>query len=109
MSSTDPDRGERARRFHDEELARVAGQLPGPHFPMAPDRQGATSYWEDRSDGVPAILTIDDAEMEELLRAQWAKEPPLAELVPALLALARELVPEDEVEEDLDPYIYRMF
>jgi hypothetical protein len=76
---------------------------------ILPDRQGVTRESEDRSDGVPAILTIDEAEIEELLRAQWAKEPPRAELAPALLARARELVPEEEVEEDGDPYIYRMF
>jgi len=109
MSSTDSDKVELALRFHEEELKPVAEHLPGPHFPLAPDREAAASYWEERSDGVPPVLTIDDDQVEELLRAQWAQEPRLAELVPALLKLARELEPDENVEEDLDPYIYRMF
>ena len=109
MSSTELERKELARRFHDEKLEPVARQLTGPHFPLAPDREGATSYWEDRSDSIPVILTIDDDEIEELLKAQWAGEAPLADLVPSLLDLARKLVPDEEVEEDLDPHIYQMF
>ena len=114
MSSTDfdtaeLDKAELSLQFHEEQLKPVALQLPGPHFPLAPDREGATSYWEERVDGVPPILTIDDDQVEELLRDRWAQEPQLAELVPALLKLAKQLEPDEEVEEDLDPYIYRMF
>jgi len=109
MSSTDLDKAELSRRFHDEQRTAVARQLPGPHFPMAPDRERATIYWEERENGVPPILTIDDDQVEELLKARWEQEPQLAELVPALLKLARQLEPDEEAEEDLDPYIYRMF
>ncbi len=109
MSSIDLDKAELIRRFHEEQLKPVAEQIPGPHFALGPDREGAVTYWQERSDGIPPIVTIDGAQVEEQLKQRWAQEPQLAELVPALLKLAKELEPDEEVEEDLDPYIYRMF
>jgi len=120
MSSTDPTETETAvRTFFEQRLMPLALRMAAegkPFFPMHPDPKLA-SYYKDRTQKgmkkedfeVPACDGFEEFArgMAEMWRAQGHKE--LAELVPELAGLAKQLYSVEEQTEEVSPFIYVMF
>lgn len=110
MSSTDD---ARLRRFYVDRLEPAARRLwerGVAFFPLGPDPT-ETTYYVAPPTG-PDFSTLDDESgCGEALRQMWSSEgyPELAELVPELMAIARELEVVEEEMTDISPFVYVMY
>ena len=110
MSSTDD---ERLRRFYVERLEPAARRLRErgvEFFPLGPDSTAAT--WYVVPPAGPDFISLDDeAACAATLTGMWSAQglPELAELVPHLMALARELEVVEEETTDISPFVYVMY
>ncbi|MBK7949410.1 MAG: hypothetical protein IPK00_11890 [Deltaproteobacteria bacterium] len=110
MSSTD---AARLRRFYVERLEPAARRLRErgvEFFPLGPDPSAKTWYVAPPTG--PDFSSLDDeAACGEALREAWTSQgyPELAELVPELMAIARELEVVEEETADISPFVYVMY
>lgn len=110
MSSTDD---ARLRRFYAERLEPAARRLRErgtQFFPLGPDL-AATTYYVAPPTGPDFSSLEDEAACGAALREMWSSQglPELAELVPELMALARELEVVEEETADISPFVYVMY
>jgi len=98
--------------FYAERLAPIAKSLHSrgvEFFALQPNPE-ATSYYLDRNDVSDYIFKIDSEDIGQQLREHWIREghSELIELVEPLLELAGQLRQQEEISEDVSPYIYAM-
>lgn len=110
MSSTDD---ARLRRFYVERLEPAARRLRErgvAFFPLGPD-PSETTYYVAPPTGPDFFPLDDEATCGEALRQTWSSQgyPELAELVPELMAIARELELVEEETADISPFVYVMY
>jgi hypothetical protein len=106
MSSTDE---AKARRFWKEHLAPAADRLKARGAgPL--DVSGVGSSWQPPHDDVPELSELTLEGLGEELRARFeaADLAELAEIVPELMKLAREMEPSTKDDGEVDPFVYVM-
>lgn len=107
MSSTDSQQAAFAAFF--DKLSKAATSSGASYFPTGSDAQLA-SYYVQRSDAGNHVSDFEPARFEQILRARWAANPELLDLIPDLAALYKGATLDDRDERgDVSPFIYEMF